>query len=123
MSDLWGLWPVAAALTIPVQVGDVELLVEATPVAGSQPTSKLDDATDYVKDAFVRAQGAIVEVATSTVEVIGAIAKRAAAPTSVEVEFGLKFSAQGNVIVAGAAGEATLKVKLTYERPVSDQTE
>ena len=30
--------------------------------------------------------------------------------------FGLKFSAQGNVIVAGAAGEATLEVTLTYRR-------
>ena len=108
-------------MTIPVQVGGVELLVEATSVAGSQPTSKLEDATDYVKDAFVRAQEAIVEVAASTVEVMGAAARRAAAPESVEVEFGLKFSAQGNVILAGAAGEATLKVKLTYERPVSGE--
>jgi NTP-dependent ternary system trypsin peptidase co-occuring protein len=107
-----------AAVTIPVRVGAVELLVETTPVAGSQPTSKLGDAAENVKDAFVRAQGAILEVATSTVDVIQAAAERAAAPTSVEVEFGLKFSAQGNVIVAGAAGEATLKVKLTYERPV-----
>ena len=35
-------------------------------------------------------------------------------PDEVEVRFGLKFSAQGNVIVAGAAGEATLEVTLTY---------
>ena len=33
-----------------------------------------------------------------------------------QVTFGLKFSAQGNVIVAGAAGEATLEVALTYRR-------
>jgi len=33
-----------------------------------------------------------------------------------QVKFGLKFSAQGNVIVAGAAGEATLEVALTYRR-------
>jgi hypothetical protein len=31
------------------------------------------------------------------------------------VEFGLKFSAKGNVVVAGATGEATLKVTLTYD--------
>jgi len=37
------------------------------------------------------------------------------------VEFGLTFSAQGSVIVAGAAGEATLKVTLTYDaKPVPD---
>ena len=32
-----------------------------------------------------------------------------------EIEFGLRFSVQGDVIVASAAGEATLKVKLTYQ--------
>jgi hypothetical protein len=100
---------------IPVQVGDVELLVETTPVAGTEPTSKLDEAGERVASAFVRAQSAIVEIATSTVDVIKRTAERAARPDHVEVEFGLKFSAQGNVIVAGAAGEATLVVKLSYD--------
>ncbi|MGH3830265.1 MAG: CU044_2847 family protein [Pseudonocardiaceae bacterium] len=35
-------------------------------------------------------------------------------PDEVKVTFGLKFSAQGNVIVAGASGAATLEVTLTY---------
>jgi hypothetical protein len=33
----------------------------------------------------------------------------------VEVEFGLKFSASGGVIMAGVAGEASLKVTLGYD--------
>lgn len=97
-----------------MRVGEVELLVETTPVAGTEQTSKVDDAIEHVSEAFARAQVAIVEVATSTVAVIDNAAARAARPDALEVEFGLKFSAQGNVIVAGAAGEATLKVKLTY---------
>jgi hypothetical protein len=100
---------------MPFRVGDVELLVETTPVAGSEPTStRLDRAGEAVSDAFDRAQSAILAVATSTVETIGELSKRAARPQQVQVKFGLKFTAKGNVIVAEASGEATLEVTLTY---------
>jgi hypothetical protein len=36
------------------------------------------------------------------------------------VEFGLKFSASGNVIVAGASTEATLVIKLTMQKQISE---
>ncbi|MFD4602224.1 CU044_2847 family protein [Streptomyces sp. NPDC058464] len=104
--------------SITVQVGETELLVETVPVSGTQATSRVGDAAQGVRDAFVRAQNAIVEVATSTIAVLDQAGRRAARPDALEVEFGLKFSAQGNVIVAGSAGEATLRVKLTYNRPV-----
>ena len=102
---------------IPVRVGDLDLLVETTVVAGTEPTSALGDAADRVVDAFDRAREAIVEIAASTAEVIGRAADRGAHPDHVEVEFGLKISGKGNVIVAGVSGEATLRVKLTYDRP------
>ena len=40
---------------------------------------------------------------------------QAAQPNHVEVEFGVKISASGNVIVAGLAAESTLTVKLVYD--------
>lgn len=100
---------------IPVCVDGVELLVEASLVAGSEPTSRLERAQDAVAEAFERAQTAIVAVASSTADVIEQMRKRAVRPNQVEVTFGLKFSAQGNVIMAGAAGEATVEVKLLYQ--------
>jgi hypothetical protein len=99
-----------------MQVGGVELLVETAAVAGTEQTSALDKAQVAVAEGFDRAQAAIVAVAESTVHTIGQLAKRSVRPDEVEVTFGLKFSAQGNVIVAGAAGEATLEVTLTYRR-------
>jgi Trypsin-co-occurring domain 1 len=105
-----------AGRVVPLQVGGVELLVETTPVAGTEQTSALDKAQAAVAEGFDRAQAAIVAVAESTVNTIGQLAKRSVRPDEVEVKFGLKFSAQGNVIVAGAAGEATLEVTLTYQR-------
>jgi hypothetical protein len=99
-----------------MQVGGVELLVETSPVAGTEQTSALDKAQAAVSEGFDRAQSAIVAVAESTVNTIGQLARHSARPDEVQVKFGLKFSAQGNVIVAGAAGEATLEVTLTYQR-------
>src|SRR5450755_764535 len=55
-----------------------------------------------------------VEVAKSTAQMIDK-AGAAARPDRVEVEFGLKFSANGTVIMAGVAGEASLKVTLGYD--------
>ena len=94
---------------ISVQVAGVELQIEAQPVAGSEKTSTLDRAQDAVTDAFDRAQEAIVAVATSTVATIGQLGRRSVHPEEVQVEFGLKFTAQGNVIVVGASGQATLR--------------
>lgn len=97
-----------------LQVGDVELLVEVSPGAGSEPTSTVGRAQDALTDAFDRAKSAIVAMAESTVDVIGRMGQRSARPDQVEVKFGLKFTAMGNVVVAGASAEATLEVKLVY---------
>ncbi|MFE5405252.1 CU044_2847 family protein [Streptomyces sp. NPDC056580] len=105
-----------AGVYIPVAVGDVEILVEATPVRlpGDEPTGGgLGNLSERVRDAFGQAQSAIVEIATSTATALGR-AGRAVRPDTMEVEFGIKFSAKGDIIVAGASGEMTLKVKLTY---------
>jgi Trypsin-co-occurring domain 1 len=106
---------VAAGRLIPVRVGDIEIAVEAVPVAGTEPTAgRPARAAGSVLEAFGRAQDAIIEVARSTAEMIDR-AGAAARPDRVEVEFGLKFSASGTVIMAGVAGEASLKVTLGYD--------
>lgn len=111
------MWQVSSvsAQVIPVHVGKIELLVETTPGAGSEPTSALDRAGRHVTDAFERAQEAIIEVASRFAETASLLASRSTRPDRVEVEFGLKFSAHGNVIVAGGSGEATLRVLISYD--------
>jgi len=115
-----------AGRLIPVQVGDVLIEVEAVPVAGTEPTAgRAAKAAESVLEAFDRAQDAIVAVAKSTAQVIEK-AGAAARPDRVEVEFGLKLSASGGVIMAGVAGEATLKVTLGYDvaaRPAASADE
>jgi hypothetical protein len=107
---------VVASQLIPVRVGDIQIEVEAVRVAGTEPASsgKTERAAASVLEAFSRAQDAILEVAESTAQMIDR-AGTAARPDRVEVEFGLKFSASGTVIMAGVAGEASLKVTLGYD--------
>jgi hypothetical protein len=110
-------WRLLVGDTIEVRVGQARLLVEAIPASGSEPTSgRLNRASEHVLGAFERAQDAIVEVATSTVRVIEKAAKRGARPDHLEIEFGVGFSVQGDVIVAGAAAQASLLVRLVYDR-------
>jgi len=107
---------VAAGRLIPVRVGDIEL--EAVPMAGTEATSgRAARAAGDVLEAFGRAQDAIIEVARSTAEMIERTGA-AARPDRVDVEFGVKFSASGTVIMAGVAGEASLKVTLGYDAAV-----
>ena len=105
----------AAGRLIPVRVGDIEIEAEAVPVAGTEATAgRAERAAGNVLEAFGRAQDAIIEVARSTAQMIEK-AGAAAQPDRADVEFGLKFSASGTVIMAGVAGEASLKVTFGYE--------
>ncbi len=110
-----GEWDVVVvSRLIPVRVGDIQIEVEAVPVAGTEVTSgRAAKAAGNVLEAFGRAQDAILEVAKSTAQMLDKAG--AARPDRVEVEFGLKFSASGGVIMAGVAGEASLKVTLGYD--------
>jgi len=98
-----------------MRFGGVDVLVQTMPVAGTEPTSRMGDVAAKTLDAFDRAHDVIVGAAASTVKVLAELAEQARRPDKLEVEFGLGFSAHGNVIVAGGSVDATLKVKLTYE--------
>ena len=107
---------------IPVRIGDVEVLVEASPVPGTQPTSAgrtAERAAAHLAEAFERAQEAVEEIAVSTARTVERIAGKVGTPDQLEMEFGIKVSAKGDVIVAGASAEALLKVKITYSRGLS----
>ena len=106
-----------ASQLIPITIHGVELQVEASVVGGTERTSTADRARHAVAEAFDRAQDAIVAVASSTVDTVARLGQRAIGPDDVVVKFGLKFTTQGGVILAGASGEATLEVSLTYRRP------
>jgi hypothetical protein len=62
---------------------------------------------------------AIMGVASSTAEIVEKLGQRARRPDQLKVEFGLSFTAKGNVIVGGQAG-AALRVKVVYDARQSE---
>jgi hypothetical protein len=104
-----------AGRLVPVPLGGVEVMVETAAVAGSEHTSKLGDAANRVVDAFAEAEAVIGAVSDRVATIVGNVAERVSRPASMEVSFGLKFTAQGSVFVASASGEASLLVKVVYE--------
>lgn len=110
----------AAGRSIAVTVGDTAVLVETVavaPVAGTEQTAGRAQRTlESAAEAFAQAQHVIVNVASSTAEMIEQAAARAARPDHVEIEFGLSFSATGGIVmVAGVTAGATLRVLLSYD--------
>ncbi|MEV4515455.1 CU044_2847 family protein [Dactylosporangium sp. NPDC049525] len=104
-----------AGRVMPIRFGDVEVLVETSQVAGSEPTSRVGDAARAVADSYEHARTAITEIATSVAATIDQLAQSSRHPSRVEVEFGLKFSGKGSVFVAEASGEATMRILISYD--------
>jgi hypothetical protein len=104
---------VAATRLINVTVGEVEIAVETVPAPASELTFGRN-AQGRAREAFIRAQEAILEVARSTAEMIDGAAAVGVRPDQVELEFGLRFSAAGGVILAAASDQSSLHVTLTY---------
>jgi hypothetical protein len=100
--------------SVPMLIDGITLLVEVTPGAGTENTSKLGQAQEALVSAFDGAQRAIVAIAKSTASTAGQLGLEALKPQELEVKFGLKFAAEGSVILAGASGEASLEVTLKY---------
>lgn len=99
-----------------MRIGDVEVLVETTPVAGTEPASAVDAVREKAADSFERAKATIVAVGKSAADVIGRLSESPLArPATVEVQIGLGFTANGHVVLAGTSAYANLNVRLVYE--------
>jgi Trypsin-co-occurring domain 1 len=99
----------------PVRFDDAVVQVSVVQIPGSEYTSSADRIRERAVDALEQAQQAIEAVARSTTKTIGKLKAAATSPSSVEVELGLAFTAQGGVVVAGAGVEASIVVHLSYE--------
>lgn len=100
-------------MLIPAEISGVTLLVEAVPVPGSEPTSR-HDSTGRVQDMFYRAQEVIEKIAITTGELRDRLATKSRAPDQIELQFGISFATQGQIVIAGASAQASLSVKITY---------
>ena len=98
-----------------LRFGDQTVMVAAVLPPGTESTSSADRLRERAVDALEQARSTIEAVAKSTAETASRLKKAAMAPTSVEVELGIAFTAQGGVVVAGAGVEASIVVHLSYD--------
>jgi len=93
----------------------MDVRVSVISVSGTQNTSSADRLRDRAVDALEQAQLAIEAVARSATHTINRLKAASTSPSNVEIELGLAFTAQGNVVVAGAGIEASIVVHLSYD--------
>jgi len=97
-----------------ITVGGVDLLVVSVVVPGSENTGALDRAGASVLGSLDRAHDAVVQVAQRVAATVKELSVRSIHPDEVQVEFGLTFGTNGNIIIAGADVQASLKFTITY---------
>jgi hypothetical protein len=98
-----------------LRFGDLDVQVAVIQLPGTEETSAADRLRDRAVDALQQAQLAIESVARSAADTVQKLKAKAISPSSVEIELGLAFTAQGGVVVAGAGVEASIVVHLTYD--------
>ncbi len=96
------------------QIGGITVYVDAVTGPGTQKTSSRTEVAERLNDMFVRAQGVIEQMALEIIDMREKLASHAHRPDQLEIQFGVKFTTQGQIIFASAAAEASLAIKIIY---------
>lgn len=92
--------------TILVAVEIPEVSVGRVAAPGELPMEKVEGSFDAIKDLIVRGCRPITKAFQ--------ILQQESQPVSGEVEFGVNFTTKGSVYVVESSGQASLKVKITW---------
>jgi hypothetical protein len=74
-----------------------------------------EEVLEKTRDAFERAKATISSITQSMVSTVQSMSDTVR-PDEFELEFAIKFNAEGQVVLAKAAAEASLKVTMTYKK-------
>jgi Trypsin-co-occurring domain 1 len=105
--------------SIPVMIDGQTIYVEVEKTYGSEDTTSLDKTLERVQDTFDQAKSTIVCVARGTVEAIRTM-DQLLIPDEFTMDFAIRFTAEGNAILAKTSAEANLKVSMTYKHKKVD---
>ena len=98
----------------PLTIDGITVLVEVEELPGSKPTS-VSAGFNRVEELFDQAKVVIEKVGRLALDSGKSLASSAVRPSQIELQFGIKFAAQGNLIIARGSSEASLAVKVLYE--------
>lgn len=98
---------------IEAKVNGKIIYIETELMPGSEEVSAGRKALGEVENAMLQARDTIVGVAESLFSSVKAI-DQALTPDEFLLEFAIKFTAEGQVVVAKSGAEAGIKVAMTY---------
>lgn len=101
------------ALAFPLDAGG-SVLVEVEDAPG--PATRGLRPADLPEKARQSFEGAIDTIRLTATAMIGKLRDLADKPDEIEVEFGLKLSAEAGAVIASTAGEAHFTVRLAWTR-------
>lgn len=93
--------------------GSVVVEIEAPEGLGMAPAGRIEEALERAGQTFEEALDKIRPAVATVIQKLHALSDP---PDKVEVEFGLKLSAQAGAVIAAASTEAHYKVTLTWNR-------
>jgi hypothetical protein len=99
---------------VPLTVDGREILVEVEQRYGSEETTSFGEVLENTRDAFEQARDMITAVAANMIGAIRAMDK-ALAPDEFNLEFAVKFNAEGNAVLAKAGAEANIQITMAYK--------
>ena len=101
-------------LTLDTEVNGIEIVVEFSQPSGLRQVSITpENVVQKSAEAVDKAMGMVKKMAHKGIVTLDNLARK---PTQIEMEFGIKFTAETGAIIAKTAAEASLMVKLTWER-------
>lgn len=99
---------------IPVTIEGQQLYIEIEPQYGSESTSTRGTSPAKLDEVFENAKSSIVAVCQSMVDTVRKV-DAAITPDEFSLEFGIKFKADGSILLASVSTEASLTVKMVYK--------
>lgn len=104
----------AQTIAASIEADDAQILVEFSQAPGLRQVSITpENIAQKSAEAVDKAMDMIRQMANRGMIAIDTLANK---PTQVEMQFGVKFNAETGAIIAKTAAEASLTVKLTWER-------
>jgi hypothetical protein len=99
---------------LPVKADGKTFYIEVDSAPEEAQSGMAEGVLDRAEGAFESAKATVTTVATHMVGAIRAL-DRVTTPDEFNLEFAIKFTAEGNAILAKAGLEANLKVTLRYD--------
>jgi len=104
---------------LPIDLDGTTVYVETDAPYGSEETGALDAVLPLAERSFDAAKVAITALANGLLSAVSNLRETAGAQ-ELAVEFGIKFNAEGKVIIASVEGETSLNLKIVFKRAGAD---